>query len=769
MHNSIFMRNCIKIYCNYCLGELYLIHHRKKGTDERMDLKAFRENKLKIKTQSEFATLIGVDQSSVSRWEKDPTSITYAFIQKIMDKTGCSFEELTDYKRPFPDGLDVCDTWTPVQTQVNGLVEYLTEAYQELGLPEQLRKDYVDGLLSGIKAKLRKPKVAIIGRSDTGKSTLINALLGTERLPTSWTPTTSIAVYVMDRAGKPPFIEEDVWVFRGGTGSEPVWDVSRLQDEAYCREWKLAAGGVEMLNSFGTRQGENYEKKASAAVLFLDAPILKDCSIIDLPGFGTETENDDVITFTTAQAADVIIYLSQATGFMRIEDISFLKGNIFALPVVEKLGKNSMSPLANLFVLASQAHNVNSGARDQLETILNVGCWNLTKTLPDTYWNVRAAKSGYEYPDRGFDALRARFFAYTTDIEEIYTPFNTTLKATLETLPLLILEDIRSFVSDYVQNRSAKLKAEIEKMDGVCAARDKYYEILVEIQKNEPTRKEGDYKRKQNVRHVIKDYSLKSVDEFREFYESLISVDRLVEEMRAQRVQGRKIELELFVSALQSEIQWHCEQLLQHYTGEIEAVAQDYSAAFNESVKAPFEKCKMDMGFDATWCIYSAFLNFFSRWDDFIDGIDAPIFFKKSASFIGASAASGVGFSLMGLLFPPLGVSIGAALLAAITATRFAGVSWETSAAKKIVKAFEKADVVSKYNSVISEYWSKIATAFDVSAKKVDADWEQYLQNLSTLIQSCDQSSIREQSEEHRSLLVFLGQCPQKLSPQLSI
>ena len=504
-------------------------------------------------------------------------------------------------------------------------------------------------------------------------------------------------------------------------------------------------------------------------MLFLDAPILKDCSIIDLPGFGTETENDDVITFTTAQAADVIIYLSQATGFMRIEDISFLKGNIFALPVVEKLGKNSMSPLANLFVLASQAHNVNSGARDQLETILNVGCWNLTKTLPDTYWNVRAAKSGYEYPDRGFDALRARFFAYTTDIEEIYTPFNTTLKATLETLPLLILEDIRRFVSDYVQNRSAKLKAEIEKMDGVCAARDKYYEILVEIQKNEPTRKEGDYKRKQNVRHVIKDYSLKSVDEFREFYESLISVDRLVEEMRAQRVQGRKIELELFVSALQSEIQWHCEQLLQHYTGEIEAVAQDYSAAFNESVKAPFEKCKMDMGFDATWCIYSAFLNFFSRWDDFIDGIDAPIFFKKSASFIGASVASGVGFSLMGLLFPPLGVSIGAALLAAITATRFAGVSWETSAAKKIVKAFEKADVVSKYNSVISEYWSKIATAFDVSAKKVDADWEQYLQNLSTLIQSCDQSSIREQSEEHRSLLVFLGQCPQKLSPQLSI
>lgn len=83
---------------------------------------------------------------------------------------------------------------------------------------------------------------------------------------------------------------------------------------------------------------------------------------------------------------------------MRIEDISFLKGNIFALPVMEKLGKNSLSPLANLFVLASQAHNVNSGARDQLETILNVGCRNLTKTLAGHLLNVRGGQVRLRVP-----------------------------------------------------------------------------------------------------------------------------------------------------------------------------------------------------------------------------------------------------------------------------------------------------------------------------------------------------------------------------------
>lgn len=63
-----------------------------------MDLKSFREDKLKI-TQSAFAKLIGVEQSSISEWEKNPDSISLSVIQKILEKTGVSYEELT--KSPF--------------------------------------------------------------------------------------------------------------------------------------------------------------------------------------------------------------------------------------------------------------------------------------------------------------------------------------------------------------------------------------------------------------------------------------------------------------------------------------------------------------------------------------------------------------------------------------------------------------------------------------------------------------------------------------------
>lgn len=271
---------------------------------------------MKIKTQAAFAELLGVDQSNISLWENDPDSISFPVIQLILEKTGATFEELTGWERPKPKPLNVKDTWEKADFTKCTLTEYIRKALHQMDLPEEQRKAYIDDLRSGIEANLIKPKIAIVGRSDTGKSTLINTLVGSDKMPTSWTPTTSIAVYIKHISDRPSFIEEDAWVFANHLGGENMWNERQLHNEEYCRSWKIAAGGVEILRSFGTRQGENYDKQAGSAVIFLDAPILKTCDIVDLPGFGTETESDDEITFAAAQKADVVIYLSQANGFM---------------------------------------------------------------------------------------------------------------------------------------------------------------------------------------------------------------------------------------------------------------------------------------------------------------------------------------------------------------------------------------------------------------------------------------------------------------------
>lgn len=95
-------------------------------------------------------------------------------------------------------------------------------------------------------------------------------------------------------------------------------------------------GDLSLLETYSTRQGGGLKTEAGSAVVFVDAPILLNCDIIDLPGYGTETASDDVITAKTAAHADVLIYLSLASGFLRIEDIEYLKNNVRTLPVLEK-------------------------------------------------------------------------------------------------------------------------------------------------------------------------------------------------------------------------------------------------------------------------------------------------------------------------------------------------------------------------------------------------------------------------------------------------
>ena len=101
-----------------------------------MDLKSFREDKLKI-TQSAFAELIGVEQSSISRWEKDPDSISLPVIQKILEKTGVSYEELTGWEKPIPKPLDVNNTWEKANFTKCTLSDYISAALGDKNLPDE--------------------------------------------------------------------------------------------------------------------------------------------------------------------------------------------------------------------------------------------------------------------------------------------------------------------------------------------------------------------------------------------------------------------------------------------------------------------------------------------------------------------------------------------------------------------------------------------------------------------------------------------------------
>lgn len=725
-----------------------------------MDLKSFREDKLKIKTQAEFAELIGVEQSNISRWEKSPDSISWEILQRILEKTGATLEEVTEWKKPIPEALPVNDTWKEADFTKRTLAEYISDQLAKIKIDEGQRKTYVDELDNGIKVSLVKPQVAIVGRSDTGKSTLINALLGTDKMPTSWTPTTSIAVYIKHISDKPSFIKEDVWVFANHVDDENLWDNRKLNDENYCQSWKIGAGGIEILRSFGTRQGENYGKEAGAAVVFIDAPILQTCDIVDLPGFGTETESDDNITFSAAHKAEVIIYLSQANGFMRIEDITYLKRNIHELPIWEKKGENELPPLSNLFIVASQAHTVDSGNRVRLKEILDVGCTNFMKTLSDEYWADRQEQSGYNYTENGYKELRSRFFSYTVDIKDICKPFEDSLKQILEALPVIINERTKKFVREYVSYKKPNLINEIKQYEDIVAERDKYVKLLEEIEKNELSRTQDNDKRKNDIREEISKLCRESIDEFSEYISKTINTDSIVKLMKEKGIKNKKDDVELFGSSLQSMIQERCESILAEKSGMLSQKTNDYITAYTESITRPFENNSISTNFDAGW-IFTSALSAIS----FIGGLGAFI----ASTISGAVIFTGLGLSLGGSIywgmmtstvFGPIGIALGLVLAGGLVIAKLFGGGWEKNVAKKIVAAFDENDFNEKFINGIREYWNQTENAFNQAAAKLDEDWDAYVRNLRNTVSEYDIQELQSKITSLNYLSNFFDNIP---------
>lgn len=697
-----------------------------------MDLKALREGKLKIKTQEEFAQLLGVSVAEVEKWEDNPDEMPFAAVTRLTTKTGLTIEEVTSYERPKVKPLDVGNSWSKAAFTKQNLTAYISDAMDCSDFLEAHKKKYIDDLRQIVANTIKKPRIAFVGRSDTGKSTLINTLLGAEKMPTSWTPTTSIAVYLKHISERPDFIKDDVWIFSSQVGDETLWDVRKLNDEEYCTTWKIASGEVELLRSYGIRQGENYDKQAGAAVIFVDSPALINCDIIDLPGFGTETASDDNITLAVAGKAEIIIYLSQANGFMRIEDITYLKENIRNLSVWEKRGERSLAPLANLFVVASQAHTVNHGNRSELKNILDKGCANLLKTLDDNYWDRREAGSGYEYTN---DVLRSRFFTFSTDIPDLCTPFMQQLKQVLENLPVVMNEHAKREARRYIDEAMPKLLTELQKYEGIVSERENYEVLLAEIEKNELSRIQDSDEKKKEVLNLIKKLYISSKKEFTEYIAKILEIDSLVEDIKASKIKNKKEDIEQYVSKLQSRIQHKCEAILEVNSDIISDKTAEYVKSFSNNITAVAQNLKVDIDFDAAWAFGAALSAL-----GIVGGLGMFLASTISGAVLFSGLGLGLGTSLLwgamtASVFGPIGMVCG--LLLAIGMAIFGG-SWEKSVAKKIAERFEENKIVDKYCEGIDKYWDQTKTAFEKGAEELEKSWRDYVENLRKTVNSSD-------------------------------
>ena len=725
----------------------------------KFNLKDFRETYLKL-TQSELAELISVRQDRISRLEQNLDTISLEELVVLAKRTGKSLDEIANYKKDIPHELTINDCWDKVRYIKTTIINYIKDFFPK---NNQNYINKIEDLRKNIEGITRKPRIVFSGKSDSGKSTMINALIGKEKMPTNWTPTTSIIVYVKDILERPDYIEDELWIFRKGKNTE--WDDTRLYDEKYCREWKIASGNAEILSQYGVRKGHDYNKDVGSAVLFVDSPILKNCDILDIPGITAGIESDNIAANQAQLKADVLVYLSQASGFLQIEDANYLKEALEVLSPLEETEGTGLSPMSNLFIVATHAHHINP--RTDLKNICDSGCDRFADTVADSFWQRYSHNSKKIFTKKD---LRKRFFTYAIDIEDLRENFEKELKNTIENLPKLLEKKVFNITKDYIKNESEKMKKEVEKYEGLINERERYSKLLEEIKKNEPKRKFLLEENNRNVKSKIFDLDNETKQKFKEDCNRILTEENIIKIIDKREYKNKKTDLEKLGSYISSEVQDVYRKNLEKTTEKFKNIMDEYLLKTQKSLEIDnFNSMDINLNFDFKSAFIGglagvATLGGLAFWASTLGNLGAYILVAKGVSVLSALGISIAGGTATATAFVasiggPITLGIAAAILVGLAIWGiFSGSSWKKKIAEKIIKEFNKN--IYKYDNAITQYWNDTESGFNVAKDKMEEEWQNYINNLEKELYHSDVNELKETLKNAKEVEDFFLNTP---------
>ncbi|BBM41727.1 hypothetical protein JCM16776_1975 [Leptotrichia shahii] len=725
----------------------------------KFNLKDFRETYLKL-TQNELAELISVRQDRISRLEQNLDTISLEELVVLAKRTGKSLDEIANYKKDIPHELIINDGWDKVRYIKTTIINYIKDFFPK---NNQNYINKIEDLRKNIEGITRKPRIVFSGKSDSGKSTMINALIGKEKMPTNWTPTTSIIVYVKDILERPDYIEDELWIFRKGKNTE--WDDTRLYDEKYCREWKIASGNAEILSQYGVRKGHDYNKDVGSAVLFVDSPILKNCDILDIPGITAGIESDNIAANQAQLKADVLVYLSQASGFLQIEDANYLKEALEVLSPLEETEGTGLSPMSNLFIVATHAHHINP--RTDLKNICDSGCDRFADTVADSFWQRYSHNSKKIFTKKD---LRKRFFTYAIDIEDLRENFEKELKNTIENLPKLLEKKVFNITKDYIKNESEKMKKEVEKYEGLINERERYSKLLEEIKKNEPKRKFLLEENNRNVKSKIFDLDNETKQKFKEDCNRILTEENIIKIIDKREYKNKKTDLEKLGSYISSEVQDVYRKNLEKTTEKFKNIMDEYLLKTQKSLEIDnFNSMDINLNFDFKSAFIGglagvATLGGLAFWASTLGNLGAYILVAKGVSVLSALGISIAGGTATATAFVasiggPITLGIAAAILVGLAIWGiFSGSSWKKKIAEKIIKEFNKN--IYKYDNAITQYWNDTESGFNVAKDKMEEEWQNYINNLEKELYHSDVNELKETLKNAKEVEDFFLNTP---------
>ncbi len=687
------------------------------------------------KSQADIASIVAgitdapVNQSQISRWEDDPGSIPAKMVRALAQALGVSVEALFEAPIGLDDmAVDAGDPYGQLRKNVGLLRAYLDATTQTPTPPGVPAPGQVDDLCRRVS---RKPNVVLAGHFDAGKSRLCNALLGREALPTSYRPTTAAATWLLHVDDRPDFAGSDsVHVFKAG------FDPLGVADRDTYGRYIEKCGGMEILASYVMHQERRGNETEYTVVVFLDAPLLKACNLVDLPGHQNK-EIDEKIALAALNLADVLVYLSTVTGFLNASDMVHLRARLRQLAPIERFG---LPPLSNFLLVVSHAHpNIKDA---DLKHVLTDGAVTLMRELGETVFRERADRTGDAIT---LKHVQDRIFPFWFETPDRRDQLREAVRKLLhDQLPQAWLPAADEQVDEFREGARGACDRHIAQyrkaLEDIAAAKAD----LERRRLDEARRKQERDRQRQAIERQVVAEEEQCVQFVHQQFAQLVNdeaVERFITRRYNDKKDAQKYAAGALIDVLQSRVAEYNDKRSKVLSENISAYLGQFDAT--HSIARPDGSAAVEVAFDAKGVFLGSMaglgtLGALGAWAASLGNLGGYIIVSKVAGLL-ASLGIGLGGSsalvsfVAGLGGPAvIGVAVAAAVGWLVSA--LFGDSWQKRLGHNVVQHLRKHDVHSKFETGVGEYWRSTGTAFRRAADDVEKRYAEQIAELTRII-----------------------------------
>ncbi|GAB3447173.1 dynamin family protein [Insolitispirillum peregrinum] len=705
-------------------------------------------------SQEEMASYLGISQSQVSRYEQDPDNTPLGIVRAWMKYCGdISTKRGLEYGAPYRD----------IATQIKLMSDYAETAPDPLDSAIFKDAPTAANFVREICNLGRKPRVAVCGRFDQGKSRLANTLMGNNALPTAYQPATAIISLVRHIGDRPSWIKEEVWIMRKG------FDLNQANDEAHCNDYKIVAGSFDTLKKYGTHN-DNQPADADqcfAALVFVDSPFLLGCDLLDLPGYG-HSHDDHTKAELAHSLADILIYTAAAQGFMDQQDLQFANALLKQLPAID--AKDDTLPvLPNIYFVATMAR------QDQadLENIL-----------------FKASSRAYTHLLEGIEArsqligrkisltdFRARFFTYLVDDPSRRKVFEEDLANLLSKIyPVQVRSRLDAWVVEMKKSSKTYCDGWMARLIEALDNRDRAAGSLEMLERAEPLRHRRIGSKMERILSIIAANKSASTEHIKVDLSKLVTVDT-VEKIIRERYEDKKDAQQLACSYLIDHIQNKLNNFLaeraQELVPDINDILADYQAAGTSA--GSVDLGAMSVSFNVKGAFLGALAatgtaGALAAWAATAAvgaEIGSAMLLPGVASYLAGLGATAGGVmsagSLLAALGGPVTLAIGLVTLFGLAAYNLFGQSWQSKLAKKVCEALKEQHFLETLTKHSEKYWDDTRLSFQEGIAATEEAFQENLGNLRKIVSATSREEITTMIAHVEASRDFFGGIPWRL------